>query len=357
MAVHFVTGKLGSGKTLVSVSRIREKLRQGLPVATNLDLNLCAMFGRNTKKTRVYRIPDKPTIADLLAIGIGNTSYDESKNGLLVLDECGTWFNSRSWADKSRQDVINWFLHARKLGWDIIFIVQDMNIVDKQARLALAEHVVYCRRTDRANIPIVGSIFKLIFGSKLPLPKLHLGIIRYGDSQTSLHVDTWSTLGYGLYSSYDTKQMFSDFYEHGVYCVLPPWYVYGRYSVKLTTRNLMRLTKIYFRQWSRVLAFAAGSVAAFVIITLTDTTSAPTILADTPVESTPQTSLTQEFSYWRIVGYANLPGQLASYRFTDSQRQITTADTLRKTGVRVTSRGPCEALLIRGDDHASVYCD
>ncbi|WP_430623398.1 zonular occludens toxin domain-containing protein [Escherichia coli] len=98
-------------------------------------------------------------------MGIGNTSYDESRNGLLVLDECGTWFNSRSWGDKDRQPVIDWFLHARKLGWDIIFLIQDISIMDKQARLALAEHVVYCRRSDKLNIPFVGSIMNLVSGA------------------------------------------------------------------------------------------------------------------------------------------------------------------------------------------------
>ncbi|EAO5207872.1 hypothetical protein E8L51_23260, partial [Salmonella enterica] len=92
MAVHVVTGKLGSGKTLVSVSKIQERLAKGCPVATNLDLKLhnMPMVGRYAKKTRVIRVPDKPSLNDLLAIGIGNTSYDESRNGLLVLDECGT---------------------------------------------------------------------------------------------------------------------------------------------------------------------------------------------------------------------------------------------------------------------------
>ncbi|HDX3040053.1 TPA: hypothetical protein ROA62_004731, partial [Escherichia coli] len=172
MAVYVVTGKLGSGKTLVSVSRIQERLAKGCPVATNLDLKLhnMPMVGRYAKKTRVIRIPDKPSLNDLLAIGIGNTSYDESRNGLLVLDECGTWFNSRSWGDKDRQPVIDWFLHARKLGWDIIFLIQDISIMDKQARLALAEHVVYCRRSDKLNIPFVGSIMNLVSGARFSLP-------------------------------------------------------------------------------------------------------------------------------------------------------------------------------------------
>lgn len=112
MAVYVVTGKLGAGKTLVAVGKIKDKLNRGCPVATNLDLRLNKLIGEKARNTRVYRIPDKPQLADLEAIGRGNESYDEAKNGLLVLDECGTWFNSRSWADKSRQAVIDWFLHA-----------------------------------------------------------------------------------------------------------------------------------------------------------------------------------------------------------------------------------------------------
>lgn len=61
------------------------------------------------RKTRVIRVPDKPSLNDLLAIGVGNTSYDESRNGLLVLDECGTWFNSRSWGIKTDSQLLTGF--------------------------------------------------------------------------------------------------------------------------------------------------------------------------------------------------------------------------------------------------------
>ncbi len=48
------------------------------------------------------------------------------KKQLVVLDECGTWLNTREWQDKSRQNLIDWMLHSRKKGWDIILIVQDL---------------------------------------------------------------------------------------------------------------------------------------------------------------------------------------------------------------------------------------
>jgi hypothetical protein len=73
MAVYFVTGKLGGGKSLVSVSRIKLALLKGSPIATNIDINLKNMVGRQAKNTRIFRLPDKPTVSDFDAIGKGNT--------------------------------------------------------------------------------------------------------------------------------------------------------------------------------------------------------------------------------------------------------------------------------------------
>ncbi len=76
------------------------------------------------------RVPDKPSVFDLNAIGLGNPLICvvlkmNPRNGLLLLDECGTWFNSRDWNDKGRKELIDWIIR-RKRGWDIGFIVQDL---------------------------------------------------------------------------------------------------------------------------------------------------------------------------------------------------------------------------------------
>lgn len=265
MAVYFVTGKLGSGKTLASVGRIRDRLAAGCPVATNLDLDLVAMCGPRAKTPVVYRLPDKPSLVDFEAIGRGNQTYNEDKNGLVVLDECGTWFNSRTWGDKERQAIINWFLHARKLGWDIIFIVQNIGVVDKQARLTLAEHVVYCRRLDKFSIPFLSTIVKVLTGKTVRFPKLHFAVVKYGDQQHAPKVDVWWYFGTDLYDAYDTKQGFSDFYPHTTHQILAPWLSRGRYMVPQTWSNYMRMTKIYWKQFNRPVvaaAFFAVGVAA-----------------------------------------------------------------------------------------------
>lgn len=357
MAVYFVTGKLGAGKTLTAVGMIRDRLSRDCRVATNLNIHLPTMVGRKNKTIRLERVPDKPSIVDLEGLGNANRTYDEAKNGLLVLDECGTWFNSRTWGDKERQQVINWFLHARKLGWDIIFIVQDISIVDKQARLALAEHVVYCRRLDRANIPIIGTIFKILtLGHRLPLPKVHIGIVKYGDGQNALTVDTWMMLGNRLYACYDTKQQFSDFYSDGLYSVLPPYYTVGRYQVLMTPRNIMRITKIYFRQYSRIFSFTFGALlmAVYSWLFIAKEPAAAIIAPATPqVTDIP---LSKAFEGYSIVSYAKWPGKPSTFQLKNSDGVIISSESLERKGITVKSRGQCEALLVKGGDYVSIYC-
>lgn len=371
MAVYFVTGKLGAGKTLSSVARIQEALARGVPVATNLDLDLVAMCGPKAKTPVVYRLPDKPSIADLLVIGKGNTGYDERKNGLVVLDECGTWFNSRTWGDKERQDIINWFLHARKLGWDIIFIIQSIQVVDKQARLMLAEHVVYCRRLDKLTIPFLSSITKLLTGKLLHLPQLHVGVVKYGDNERSLTVDRWWSWGGHLYAAYDTKQAFSDYYEHSTYQVLTPWLSRGRYLMPFTWRLAMRMTKIYWRRFSRpVLAgafFAAGVACA---IYFREPVPAPVVVSEVPaVQGEPEqpkseegaapapqppapppvATVKQQYAGWRIIGYLKMKDR-AAYQVASPDGGQMSLDALAGAELDVIPRDNCRVRVVSAVD-------
>lgn len=226
-----ITGKLGAGKTLVCVGRIYEYLQRGCRVATNLDIFMDHLADSRESMAFVERLPDYPTAANLAALGSGNESYDEEKNGLLVLDECGTWLNTRGFSEKGRQAMIDWMLHARKLGWDVLLIVQDIEIIDKQVRLALAEHLVNCKRADRLAIPLLSKVVKLFTGIQLTFPKVHFATVRYGSQRESPVVDRWWYVGKRFYKAYDTKQAFNPFYDHGTYCTLPKRYLVPRVVV------------------------------------------------------------------------------------------------------------------------------
>lgn len=206
MAVYFVTGKLGSGKTLCTVGKIQEYLESGRRVATNLDIDLGAMMP-SSSKTSITRLPDKPRLEDLQLLGQGCEEENESKYGCLVLDELGSWFNSREWRDKERLPVIDWFLHSRKSHWDIYFIVQDIDSIDGQLVGSLCEHLVCCYRTDRLSIPIIGSMLNFIGFSKV-MPKIHVATVYYGTSKSGLKVCRWWYRARDLYRAYNTAQKF-----------------------------------------------------------------------------------------------------------------------------------------------------
>lgn len=222
MADYLVTGKKGNGKSLVCVGRVRQALLAGKPVATNLDLVLSELLPHTNQSARVIRLPDKPTRADLDAIGVGNPDVaNEEFNGLVVLDELATWLNARTFADKERQSVLEWFTLSRKLGWDTYLIAQNPNQVDKQVREALVEYHVVCRRIDRMKIPLL----------PIKFPRVHIAFVKYGMDAHSMQADKWWFRGNSLFAGYNTRQMFSSGYSDGVYSLLPPWLTHGRYSV------------------------------------------------------------------------------------------------------------------------------
>jgi len=210
MAIYCVTGKLGGGKTLACVGRIRDALLEGKRIATNLDLHLDKLIPSTLSRADVIRLPDRPTVDDFEFIGVGNPSADESRNGLLVLDELGAWLNARSWADKQRQAVIDWLLHSRKKGWDVYLIVQHPKMLDSQAREGLAEFLVTCRRLDRIRVPYVGGLLGMITGKPVTGPKIHVATVRYGMDKDALISDRWVYRGRELYEAYDTLQVFTE---------------------------------------------------------------------------------------------------------------------------------------------------
>ena len=272
MPTYALTGGLGSGKTLSAVGRIQQYLRDGKRVATNLDLDLSRLLPARSKVCAV-RISDYPTIEDLRLLGRGHYveekkgtvsgrfargysnraekdgkiySKNEKHNGLLVFDETAVFFNSREWADKRRAAVIAWLRHLRKLGWDCIYIMQDLDSVDKQLRKGLIEHEGVCKRSDRLSIPFVGGLLRGVgLGFLSRPPRIHVCSVKYGLSQHALVVDRWLYRGVTVQNGYDTNQVFhehpaigekstpgevDDWCNHvAVHSVLSPWHTVGRY--------------------------------------------------------------------------------------------------------------------------------
>lgn len=223
MPVYSVEGKLGTGKTKFCVWRAQQALLEGRRVASNVDLHTHILHPR--KRTSYIRLPDKPSSFDLEAMGHGNPeSYNEDMNGILILDELGTWLNSRNFQDKGRASLIDWLIHARKLGWDVYLIVQDAGMIDKQVRDALVEYQCKCLRLDKVKIPLFGSILNIFHKRWGYLPRMHTVAARVGGTGASAIVaERWMYRGTDLHAAYDTRQVFTANYPHGVHSVLNPW--------------------------------------------------------------------------------------------------------------------------------------
>lgn len=372
MAVYIVTGKLGNGKTLVTVGRIYDAMKMGRRIATNLDLYPHRMFGRKAKDLEIIRVPDKPTIHDLNVIGQGYTGkYDESKFGVLVLDECGTWFNSRMWQDKTRKDVNDWFLHARKLRWDVYLIIQDISILDAQAREALAEHTVFCRRLDNIRIPLIGGLVKVFTGIRLKLPRIHHAKVVYGMTKQDLLSDTWTYRGTHMFNWYDTDQIFLANYPHGPYSMLTPWHLYGRYSVPMSLENVMRLTKIYWRRFKSPVALASGLLIGVTVgllrfapyfVPSDSNPSAPESLPEPSFEDVSEevekSLLVTRLRKLYIAGGMNVNNRYVHELADIDNKDITvyTTKDLASMGLKVTPKGECRIEVKADGELVPIYC-
>jgi len=237
MAVYILTGKLGSGKSLAAAGRAREYGIQGRRVVANfhLDLSSCAKV-RSSKlaKAFVEVIPARPSSQDLYSLGRGGAGEHDA--GLLILDECGTFLNARQWNGEDRQRVVEWFLHSRKMAWDVILIVQHQSMLDKQIREAMGEFLVTVRRLDKMKVPVLSW-----FVPGIKLPQVHIAQVRYGLGPNDMTAEHWIFRGKDLYPCYSTEWI-STKDSDGPYCTLSAELQRFRYQKSLPLGFLLSLS-------------------------------------------------------------------------------------------------------------------
>lgn len=245
-----VTGKKRSGKGLFCAALICETIQAGKRVATNMDIYLENVFGPFSRHTYL-RLPDCPTADDMEAIGKGNDEIDDSRNGIIVLDEASKYFNARAFGDKSRQPLLDWLIHSGKLGWDVYYQMQGLSQVDKQLRETQVEYHVSIKRTDRWPIPGVTQLSKLI-GLDIRFPRMHIGTYRHGVDQGALVVDRKFYRAHQYYKAYDTRQVFLDRTHPdacGLHTVLSPWHIIGRHIKRPPPKWLIFLYGVVGYDW------------------------------------------------------------------------------------------------------------
>lgn len=252
-----VTGKKRSGKGLFCMGTIRDALKAGKRVATNMDVNLDVLVGPLSKVT-IIRLPDFPSAADMEALGLGygveEDQIDEEKNGVIILDEASKFFNSRSWGDKERQPLLDWLVESGKRRWDVYYQMQGLAQVDKQLRETQIEYHIAVKRLDRWPIPFITPVCGL-FGFEVTFPKIHMGIILQGCSANALKVGRRWYKAKDLYGAYDTEQKFyprSHPKAVGMHTIISPWHYKGRYLPKPPGRIQQFFMNLRGQDWTKM---------------------------------------------------------------------------------------------------------
>lgn len=246
MSNSVVQGKLGVGKGKFTVNKMKLGMLDGVRVATNCDLFLDKLLPANSKATAI-RVPDKPTAYDLTSIGPGcaeEDKFNEDRYGLMVLDELGSWLNARTHGSPERMAFIDFIIHARKKRWHVFFIVQDLEMIDRQVRSGLVEYSVRLVRADKLRIPVVGALL----GKAGKLKGLHIATTTLIEMPGFVVDRDWFR-GTDVQDGYDTLQEFRDWARDpkdprfhselyaGPFSYLSAWHLKGRYEMSVVKKR------------------------------------------------------------------------------------------------------------------------
>jgi zona occludens toxin len=164
--IELYTGFVGSGKSYHAVSRgtqIADAPLGNRWVVANFPIKKKQKFlakipilKRFVKEHFVdprwiFKINDELTVDYLIKTSHEKGWYGKESQCLLIIDEAGILFNSRDWNVKpaERKAWIAFLSQSRKFGYDVVFIVQDARMMDRQIR-SLAEYEVQHKKLNNA---------------------------------------------------------------------------------------------------------------------------------------------------------------------------------------------------------------
>ncbi|EBY9281618.1 TPA: hypothetical protein N3G98_003393 [Salmonella enterica subsp. enterica serovar Denver] len=223
MAIYVTQGELGAGKGIFGAYIMSLYYNDG-----DLSVRCAANYpfytehlGACSSKT-ITVLPCNVRSDDLYSLGMGSPDSYKDKFGVLILDECASFLNSRDFRNPERKRILEWLIHARKYHWDVYLLVQHPDMLDSQVREALIENLVILNRLDHIRIPFISSLMEIIrpgdFGinkskkSILPhLVRAHFYYKKKGPYDKPFNSLTFQARQY--YHCYDTDYKFTDGFE------------------------------------------------------------------------------------------------------------------------------------------------
>lgn len=173
MSIELYTGFVGSGKSYAAVKNgtvIADAPMGKRWVIANFPIKPKKKLFSFLRKNKyniprwIYKKNQELTVDFLIQESLKNGWNKKEGSCLVIFDEAGIPFNSRSWNKPDRLKWIEFLSQSRKFGYDFIFITQDKDMMDKQIR-KLCEYEVQHKRLNNMFAFKILSLFKItLFG-------------------------------------------------------------------------------------------------------------------------------------------------------------------------------------------------
>lgn len=276
--ITLFVGSPGSGKTYEAVDKIVRNLRAGRTVCTNID-------GMEVEKHQHYLrelagLDDIEFASrfiflqrdDVLRFWAVVTESRElgsefvpvqrhicPPGSLVIIDETHKFFNSRDWQSQANRSLADWASTHRHEGYDVIFITQVADKIDKQVR-SLAEWTYFFRKVN-----FLGGAVK-----KKYLCYSYMGD-DHGGTPVSKHVRTYDPKIFPAYKSYSTEDAkevgfmaHTNILKHPIFFIIPAvlaFFLYMLTKSSLATGDLFGTNAVANKSKSVSVAPVTASVA------------------------------------------------------------------------------------------------
>lgn len=215
--LYFFSGLPGSGKSLHCAKMIDQYHRRGKNVICNFEVNEHFWDKKKNLKKNKYTgeygiiqevANDNLTVDYLLDFAEKYHEHNDrgqikEKQTLLIIDECQTMFNSRSWNQKGRSNWIIFFTQHRKFGYTVILVSQNKNLIDKQMR-GVFEYDFEHRNVK--NFKIIGLVLSIILRNFFIIPVKWMASGKHDHVEFMIAPRKYYKL-YDSYKIFDTKTL------------------------------------------------------------------------------------------------------------------------------------------------------
>ncbi len=214
--IYFFSGLPGSGKSIHCAKMIHQYHKRGKNVIANFEVNMHFWDKRHCKKNKHTSAPGDIVQVDNTQLTVGflldyadkNHARNDrgqiiEKQTLLIIDECQTMFNSRSWNQKGRSEWVAFFTQHRKLGYTVILVSQNKGLIDKQIRGVL--EFDYEHRNVR-NFKAIGLALSLLFGNVFAIPVSWMANGKHDHTEFLIAPKRYYKL-YDSYKIFDTRAL------------------------------------------------------------------------------------------------------------------------------------------------------